>query len=238
MHHTTIAFSNVSFSYANKKSVFDRINFTFEAGQLYLIQGLSGAGKSTLLRLINRLEEPDSGEILFHGDPIHTLSAPQLRRSILYIQQTPVVTRASVLDNLMLPFTYAVNKSMEKPDKDRVSELMKLMSLDEVKLSYNAQGLSVGQQQRLCFIRGLLLNPEVVLLDEPTSALDPVSSDIVENCAQALCLEDKKTVIMVSHKTFASGKIDKINPITLTVSNQSLTVSTDPVTTKTDPETT
>ena len=74
--------------------------------------------------------------------------------------------------------------------------------LNDVKLETNAQTLSVGQLQRLCFIRGLLLDPQVLLLDEPASALDEESSRIVEETAERLCVESGLTVLMVSHSKF------------------------------------
>lgn len=74
--------------------------------------------------------------------------------------------------------------------------------LGNVKLDSNAENLSVGQLQRICLIRGLLLSPEVILLDEPTSALDDESCRIVESSVVRLCLVSGKTVIMVSHRKF------------------------------------
>ena len=74
--------------------------------------------------------------------------------------------------------------------------------LDNVNLEGNAANLSVGQLQRVCLIRGLLLSPDVILLDEPTSALDDESCRIVESSVERLCQESKKTVIMVSHRKF------------------------------------
>ena len=74
--------------------------------------------------------------------------------------------------------------------------------LNDVNLETNAQTLSVGQLQRLCFIRGLLLDPKVLLLDEPASALDEESSRIVEETAERLCVQSGLTVLMVSHRKF------------------------------------
>ena len=201
-HETLIELKAVSFSYPDHPPIFQSISAVFETGRFYVIQGLSGAGKSTLLRLLNRLEEPASGDILFHRRPLADYRPPELRRRILYIQQIPTVIDGSVRDNLLLPFGFKHNQDLTRPDEQKLLSLLGTFRLRDVRLEQNALQLSVGQLQRLCFIRGILLSPEVVMLDEPTSALDKESVDIVESKSEELCRETGQTVIMVSHKTF------------------------------------
>ena len=195
-----ISFSDLTFAYEGQTPLFSRLDFAFEPGTFYLIQGPSGAGKSTLLRLINRLEEPVKGKILFKGNPLSDYAPPVLRRSILYIQQKPTVIDGSIKENLLLPFQFKNNQDLEKPGNERLQNLMEDFHLDDLSLEDNARALSVGQQQRVCFIRGLLLSPEIFLLDEPASALDQESARVVDDTSLNLCCNLGLTIIMVSHK--------------------------------------
>ncbi len=206
-YKSIIELKSVTFSYSEGPVLFQDLSLVFEQSRFYLIKGRSGTGKSSLLRLINLLEEPSSGKILYKGRPVTSLHSPSLRCLITYIQQTPVVINGSVRDNLLLPFTFKANKEQHPPDDDRLSKLLDDFYLKDVSLESNARNLSVGQHQRLCIIRGLLLSPDVILLDEPTSALDEESSKIVESWTERLCLEYGQTVIMVSHKNFKPKKV-------------------------------
>ncbi len=207
-----IEFKNVTFSYTRGKNLFKNLSLAFHPGMFFLIKGTSGMGKSSLLKLINRIEDPQKGVILFKGRPQTSYKPQVLRRSIIYIQQTPILMNSSVKDNLLLPFSFKANSNLKKPDNNKLSELLETFSLNNVNLSDHAQNLSVGQRQRICLIRGLLLLPEVILLDEPTSALDEESTRIVESSIARLCWELGKTVIMVSHKKF---EYEKITPVVL-----------------------
>lgn len=202
MAGSVIAFRNVDFAYADGETLLKNVNLELADGGFYLVRGPSGAGKSTLLRLINRLEEPSAGTIAFHGRPLSAYPPPKLRRSILYIQQTPTVLDSTVRHNLMQPFTFRNNRDLPGPDENKLKQLLAGFLLDKVGLDDNAANLSVGQQQRLCFIRGLLLTPEVLLLDEPTSALDEESARIVEAAAERLNKQEALTVVMISHRDF------------------------------------
>jgi putative ABC transport system ATP-binding protein len=198
---TTVEFKDVRFAYQpNGPWILQDINLAFGPG-LHLIKGSSGSGKSTLLRLINRLEEPSVGEIRFHGKPLNSYQPPLLRRQILYIQQTPTLLDRSVRENLLLPYTFKANKDLTPPDDNRLNELLPQFHLNNVSLDDNAKTLSVGQMQRICLIRGLLLSPDVLLLDEPTSALDDQSAAVVEQFAQDEASQGL-VVIMVTHRNF------------------------------------
>jgi len=186
------------------------LSYNFLPGRFYSIQGPSGAGKTTLLRLINRLEEPQSGSVLFKGRPLTSYHPPQLRRSLMFVQQAPTLVDGSVRENLLMPFRFRANQDQIKPDNGRLQEFLEKLLLRGLRLDDNALALSVGQQQRLCFIRGLLLSPEVLLLDEPTSALDEESREVVERLAERQCSEQKRTVIMVSHRSFRPRIIEPV----------------------------
>ena len=102
-NNTVIEIDDLSFTYPNGRNIFKALSLKFDAGRFYLIRGASGAGKSTLLRLMIRLEEAGSGDIRFNGRSVKDYPPEQLRREILYIQQTPSVTNGTVRENLLLP---------------------------------------------------------------------------------------------------------------------------------------
>jgi putative ABC transport system ATP-binding protein len=192
---------NAAFAYPGGRSVFQSATFTLSRGSLTLLKGPSGAGKSTLLRLLNRLEEPTRGAVLYRGRPLSEYPPPVLRREISYLQQTPVLLDSSVRDNLLLPFSFQANQGKTRPNDSTLRDQMVKLLLESVSLEDNATTLSVGQKQRLCLIRTLLLSPSVLLLDEPTAALDQESRAIVENAAETLCL-DGVTVLMAGHQEY------------------------------------
>lgn len=202
-----IEFSNVSFAFPNAKTLFKDLSLKIRTGGFYLIRGPSGSGKSTFLRLINRLEEPSGGHLLFEGQPFALYSPASLRRSILYIQQTPTSVDMTVRQNLLLAYSFKNNRHLRAPNDDAIRAHLDTFLLNDIDIEANAQTLSVGQLQRLCFIRGLLLNPKVLLLDEPASALDKESGRIVEGTAERLCAESGLTVLMVSHRRFEPKQV-------------------------------
>ena len=197
-----IEFSNVNFGFSGQTPLFKKLSISIHKGSFYLVQGPSGAGKTTFLRLINRLEEPASGEIRFEGKALSSYPAPHLRRSVLYIQQTPTVVDASVEENLLLPFSFKSNLHLKQPQPEKLENLLRNVHLHGVGLNDHAMTLSVGQLQRLCLIRGLLLSPEVLLLDEPTSALDGESARAVSTLVERLNVESGLTVLTITHKTY------------------------------------
>lgn len=197
-----ITLSKVTFSYAGGKTLFQDLSLELPGGGFYLVRGPSGAGKSTFLRLVNRLEEPSHGHLMFEGRPLTAYSPPLLRRKILYIQQTPTSVETTVRENLLLAFSFKNNRDLTPPDDDTLRSRLDNFLLYDIDLDTRASTLSVGQLQRLCFVRGLLLNPKVLLLDEPASALDEESASIVEETAERLCAESGLTVLMVSHRAF------------------------------------
>ncbi|MBW2634605.1 MAG: ATP-binding cassette domain-containing protein [Deltaproteobacteria bacterium] len=210
MRNIILDFKNISFAYPQSKKLFDNISMGIEAGHFYLLQGASGAGKTTFLRLANRLEEPSAGEILFNEQPLCGYSPTVLRRSILYFHQIPQLVDGSIRENLLLPFQFKQNRDLTVPDEKRMMDFMERLLLFDVKLESPAMNLSTGQQQRVCFIRGLLLSPEILLLDEPASALDDKSGTVVLEIARELCRTSGLTILMASHRIFEEGDIEPV----------------------------
>ncbi len=195
---TLLALDQVSFTYPGGAVILDRVSLTIAAHSYLLVRGPSGAGKSTLLRLLCRLEEPQAGVIRFHGDDICTLPPAELRRKVAFVLQTPTLIKGDVRSNLLLPFSFRANAALTPPDDGALSDQLAGFLLDEIPLDRDARKLSVGQAQRLCLIRSLLLEPEVLLMDEPTANLDADSAAVVLAAAERLN-QAGKTIVMVSH---------------------------------------
>ncbi len=188
----------LTFAYPGKPPLLEAASCVLARGSFTAVTGPSGAGKSTLLRLLCRLEEPQSGVIRFLETPITEISPDQLRQRVVYLQQTPTVVSGTVRTNLLLPFTFAVNKTLLRPDDATLRNRLDEFLLSDINLDQSAHELSVGQKQRLCLIRALLLSPAAMLFDEPTSALDPESAEIVVNTALTLQSQGV-TVVYVAH---------------------------------------
>lgn len=203
MNTTSIlSLRHVDFAYAGGRTVLSDVNLDVDQGGYLMVRGPSGAGKSTMLRLMNRLEEPDAGRIEFHGKALSEYAPPLLRRRVSYIQQVPQLLDRSIRDNLLLPFTFAANKDLERPTDEQLAELLGEFLLDDLTLEHNALNCSVGQSQRLCLARALLPGPEVMLLDEPASALDAESRRMVEDLCERLNRDKSITVVMISHHDY------------------------------------
>ena len=135
-----------------------------------------------------------------------------LRRRIGYIQQTPVLVEGNVRQNLQLPYGFAANRDQALPTDDELRGWLDRLALSRVVLEDKAQSLSVGQKQRLCIIRSLLLRPDLLLMDEPTSALDRESREIVEEMTESQNRQGM-TILMVTHLDY----IPSMEHMTVTV---------------------
>lgn len=202
-----IRIRDVSFAFEGGKTLFSGLSEEITAGSFTLVRGPSGAGKSTLLRILCRLEEPADGTLYFLGEPYDAWPAMQLRKKVLYLQQTPVVISGDVRTNLLLPFAFEANHDLARPSDDTLRLGLDDLMMSDVELTRQAQALSVGQRQRLCLLRAMLLDPEVLLLDEPTSALDTESSRVVQQTAEAFCRRGGKAVVMVSHGDYTPSSV-------------------------------
>jgi putative ABC transport system ATP-binding protein len=213
---TLLECENLSFAYEGREMLLQDVSFTVQPGAFVHLQGPSGSGKSTLLRLLNRLEEPTSGEIRFKGKPLELYPPPELRRAVAYIQQAPTLIDGDVRKNLLLPFSFKVNRHLRVPGDDELESLLGEFLLSGVRLTDPAQTLSGGQRQRLCILRSILLSPEVLLLDEPVSSLDPESREAVERTVEHLSLDRGLAVVLVSHQGFSA---DRARPEVLTLAD-------------------
>ena len=193
-----LTLDEVSFTYPGGAVILDHVSLAIAAASYLLVRGPSGAGKSSLLRLLCRLEEPQAGVIRYRGDDIRDLHPAELRRKVAFVLQTPTLIKGDVRSNLLLPFSFRANAALTPPGDDQLRDELASFLLEDIPLDREARKLSVGQAQRLCLIRSLLLAPEVLLMDEPTANLDADSAAVVLAAAARLS-QAGKTILMVSH---------------------------------------
>lgn len=144
------------------------VNISIPKGKLVALLGPSGSGKTTILRMIAGLEQPDSGDIIIDGKVVNKV--PGSKRGIGFVFQSYALFRyMTVYENIA--FGLRVQKKPEKEIKEKVTELLKLISCEGLEKRYPSE-LSGGQRQRVAFARALAPNPQILLLDEPFAAID------------------------------------------------------------------
>jgi putative ABC transport system ATP-binding protein len=171
--------------------VLDSVSAGIPAGSTAIV-GPSGAGKSTLLRLLNRLADPDRGEVSYRGRPLGSYDPLALRRDVALVPQLPALLEGTVESNLR----FAADLAGEELDAGRCLELA---GLPTGFAGRDVAKLSVGEQQRAMLARALAQKPEVLLLDEPTSALDHAARDAIEATLAELRRELEIAIVLVSH---------------------------------------
>jgi polar amino acid transport system ATP-binding protein len=187
------------------------IDFHVDHGQVVCVIGPSGSGKSTLLRCVNRLEEPDSGQILVEGiditDPETDLDAVRSRIGMVF-QSFNLFPHMTVLRNLTV-----AQQKVKKRGKAEAREVARAMlakvGLSEKEKAYPAH-LSGGQQQRVAIARALTMDPDMMLFDEPTSALDPELVGDVLAVMKDLASEGMTMMVVTHEMGFAREVGDKL----------------------------
>ena len=188
---------NVSKRYADAAALHPT-NLSIEHGKTTVLIGPSGCGKSTLLRLIIRLIQPDSGSIMFEGEPITPDNIDMLRRRIGYvIQEGGLFPHLTARANVVLMARH-VGRSQEEM-QPRLQELCDLTRFYENLLSRYPVELSGGQRQRVSLMRALMLSPELLLLDEPLGALDPLVRASLQKDLKEIFARLQETVVFVTH---------------------------------------
>ena len=176
------------------------VDLTIDKGDCVVLVGPSGCGKSTFLRCLNRLETPDSGQILLDGvdltDPRTDLDRQRMKMGMVF-QQFNLFPHMTVLKNLtMAPML--LKKESQQTAEQRAMTLLDRVGLADRAGEYPAR-LSGGQKQRIAIVRALCMEPEVLLFDEPTSALDPEMVGEVLDVMKELA-QSGMTMVVVTHE--------------------------------------
>ena len=194
-----LTMKNVKKSFGDVQVLRD-ISLTVDEGQVLAIIGPSGSGKSTLLRCINLLENPTSGQILYHGENVtgRGYNIPTYRSRVgMVFQSFNLFNNMTVLENCIVGQVKVLKKSREDAKQHALYYLEKVGMTPYI--NAKPRQLSGGQKQRVAIARALAMDPEVLLFDEPTSALDPEMVGEVLNVMQSLAQEGM-TMLVVTHE--------------------------------------
>lgn len=191
-----------------QKTAVDRVSLTIERGSFVGVIGRSGAGKSTLLRLVNRLVDPSSGQVVYDGVNVTHLRGKALRdwraRCAMIFQQFNLVGRLDVLTNVLMgrlsqtPGHRSLLKLWSAEDK-----AMALSALEQFDMAgfaaQRTEQLSGGQQQRVAIARALVQQPDIILADEPIASLDPRNTRLVMDALAKINREYGITILCNLH---------------------------------------
>ena len=186
------------------------IHLDIEEGTFVTIVGKSGSGKSTLLHVMGGLEKPNSGEVIIQDISLYDLKEDELtilrRRQIGFVFQFfNLIPSQNVYENIILP----MRLDGRKEDSEYVEDIIRMLGLEEKKLSYIDE-LSGGQQQRVAIARALASKPTIILLDEPTGNLDSQNSEEVMDHLKISQRRYNQTIVMVTHDAMMANKADRI----------------------------
>lgn len=192
-----IEFRGVAKSYGSTRAV-DGVDLKIDRGELCVLIGPSGCGKSTLLRTVNRMVEPDEGEVRVAGKPVEHRPVEELRRGMGYvIQGVGLFPHMTVGDNVsVVPKLLGMEKSAIKK---RVIRMLELVGLSGDWASRWPRELSGGEAQRVGVARALAADPPILLMDEPFGSVDPLNRVRLQREFLAIQRRLHKTVLFVTH---------------------------------------
>lgn len=200
-----LVIDGIEFGYSSLPVLKD-ITLDANGPQLLSIIGPNGVGKSTLIHCINRILSPNKGTVMIDGDLVNDISLKDLAKKVGYVPYSANDTfPLSVVDTVLMGrHPHATYKSMDK-DLDIVYETLKLLDIEDLAMR-NFDELSAGQHQKVMLARGLVQEPEILLLDEPTSNLDIKHQMEVTRILRDLSQKKGILVIMISHDLNIAAK--------------------------------
>jgi ATP-binding cassette subfamily B protein/subfamily B ATP-binding cassette protein MsbA len=201
---------SVCFGYEPSRRVLDGVSLHVAAGQTVAIIGPSGSGKTTLVQLVPRFLEPDSGSILWNGEPLRDLRRSDIRRSISLVLQEPLLLPATVAENIGFAREGATRAEIEAAAVQANAQefIARLPQGFDTVVGDGAARLSTGEKQRINLARAFLKDAPVLLLDEPTSALDRESEIAVVSALRRLA--QGRTTFIVAHRLETVRHADRI----------------------------
>lgn len=197
-----------------QNNVLKNINFTVEKGEMVAIMGPSGSGKSTLLYTVSGMDHATSGEVLFDGKDIASMSGKELANLRLdemgfIFQQMYMLKNLSVLDNILLPAMQSKRNTLNRKEKLEAGQnLMRRLGIIDI-ADNDINEVSGGQLQRACICRSMINKPKMIFADEPTGALNRTSSEeVMEELAKLN--GDGTTIMLVTHDTRVAAKCTRV----------------------------
>jgi len=193
-----IQFRSVAYT-VGSTVILDGITLEVREGDTVVLLGESGCGKTTTLKMINRLIEPTTGEVLVEGKPTTKWDPIELRRRVGYVlQEAGLLPHFTVGENVgLVPRLLSWEESRRRK---RIGEMLELVGLSSVKFADRfPHELSGGQQQRVGLARALAADPDILLLDEPFGALDAITRSNLQKEYSELMRSLGKTAVFVTH---------------------------------------
>lgn len=206
-----ITFKNINFSYSKDNKLFNNFNLTIKTGEWISFAGKTGSGKTTIAKLLLKLYEPQSGQILWRGIDLKKIDTENLRSKIAYIPQDIVLFSGTIMQNITM-FDDSIKKEKIIVVCKTVGIYEKIMSLEagfDTIVGERGFSLSGGEKQKVVICRALLKNPSVIIFDEATSNLDVESEKVVVEIIQKL-KNNHKTVISIAHRLSTIENCDKV----------------------------
>jgi putative ABC transport system ATP-binding protein len=218
-----VTMSGVRFAWPSRDSFRLAIDdFTLAEGERLLLIGPSGNGKSTFLSLLAGIVTPQEGAIRVLGTDIAQLGGAARDRfrgehfGIIF-QMFNLLPYGSVLDNVLLPLSFAAERrrraTAKGTAKEEAARLLSTLGIEPALLNVSAASLSVGQQQRVAAARALIGAPQIIIADEPTSALDRNRQMAFLDLLFAVVKEAGATLIMVSHDESLGGRFSRVESL-------------------------
>ncbi|MBQ6720409.1 MAG: amino acid ABC transporter ATP-binding protein [Oscillospiraceae bacterium] len=210
MDNVILQVNHLSKSFGTHEVLKD-IDFSVSKGDVTSIIGASGSGKSTLLRCINLLENPTSGEILYHGENVvrRGFNAAAYRARVgMVFQSFNLFNNMTVLENCIVGQVKVLKKNREEARQHAMYYLEKVGMAPYI--NAKPRQISGGQKQRVAIARALAMDPEVLLFDEPTSALDPEMVGEVLTVMQSLAQEGITMLVVTHEMAFARDVSNRV----------------------------
>lgn len=205
----TLTFDDVAFAYTPGRPVLTSVTFSVRGGETIGVIGPSGAGKSTLVQLLLRLRMPGGGVYTVNGVPAEAVSDTDWHAHVAYVPQESRLLHASVADNIRY-FRAIDDVAVEKAARlARIhDEIVQWVAGYDTVIGPRADGISGGQQQRICIARALAARPALLVLDEPTSALDPRSEGLLQESLRGLA--GRVTLFIIAHRMSTLDICDRV----------------------------
>lgn len=205
-----VEFRNVSFDFANTTQGIQNVSFTARAGQTIAIVGPTGAGKTTLVNLLQRVYEPNSGEILIDGKNIARVTRKSLRRSIATVFQDAGLLNRSIRENIGLGRDDASAEEIQSAAEAAAAAEFIESRLNGFDTTVGERGnrLSGGERQRIAIARAILKNAPILVLDEATSALDVETEARVKSAIDRL--RENRTTFIIAHRLSTVREADQV----------------------------
>lgn len=205
----TLSFTNLRFSYDEKRKVLDGLSFEINKGDIVGIVGESGTGKSTLLKLLTQNIVPFDSSIRINDIDICNYSAESLLKSMVYVTQNPFVFSGTIKENI----------AFNGDEVSKLNDALNISVLDEfysdvtnknMMISDFGRNISGGQKQRISISRAIYHSKKIIILDEPTSALDYDTSIKFMNLLVSYCKNNEITLLFVTHERSLLSYCNKV----------------------------